>query len=76
MHPWFRDLMKAGDPSARLEKYKGAPTLVDGVKLQVTEMTGDPGDVWIMHPDLLHAPAPNVRKTPRMVLTQFVSPKT
>ena len=75
LHPWFRDLMKAGDPSARLEKYKGAPTLVDGVKLQVTEMTGDPGDVWIMHPDLLHAPAPNVRNTPRMVLTQFVSPK-
>ena len=42
---------------------------------QVAEMTGDPGDVWLMHPNAVHAGAPNVLEAPRLVLTQFVLPK-
>jgi hypothetical protein len=35
-------------------------------------MLGEPGDVILMHPLMLHAPMPNVLATPRMMLTQFV----
>jgi ectoine hydroxylase-related dioxygenase (phytanoyl-CoA dioxygenase family) len=47
---------------------------VDGVEVRVEEMTGDPGDIWLMHPAALHAAAPNVREAPRLVLAQLVLP--
>jgi ectoine hydroxylase-related dioxygenase (phytanoyl-CoA dioxygenase family) len=52
-----------------------AETVVDGVPLQVEEMTGEPGDLYLMHPAALHAAAPNVLSEPRLVLAQFVMPK-
>jgi hypothetical protein len=45
---------------------------LDGVQVRVGEMLGEPGDVILMHPLILHAPTPNVLATPRMMLTQFV----
>jgi hypothetical protein len=76
LHPWFRDLMSpGGDPSDRVSRFMEAQTFVGDIELRVTEMTGEPGDVWLMHPDVLHAPAPNVLGAPRLVVTQFVSPK-
>jgi hypothetical protein len=53
-----------------------AATNVDGVPVRVEEMTGDPGDLFLMHPAALHAAAPNVLEAPRLVLAQFVYPKT
>lgn len=76
LHPWFRDLMsRSDDPAQRITRFTGEDVLADDVPLRVIEMTGEPGDAWLMHPDILHAPAPNVLDTPRMVLTQFVNPK-
>ena len=76
LHPWFSDLMSAGgDPDERTSLFMETTTLAGHVELRVTEMTGEPGDVWLMHPDMLHAPAPNVLAAPRLVVTQFVSPK-
>ena len=44
---------------------------MDGVPVRVCEMLGEPGDVILMHPLMMHAPTPNVLATPRMMLTQF-----
>jgi hypothetical protein len=74
---WFADLMaprRLGEPD-RIGRFMGAETVIDGVPLQVEEMTGEPGDLYLMHPAALHAAAPNVLSEPRLVLAQFVMPK-
>jgi hypothetical protein len=38
-------------------------------------MTGDPGDVYFMHPNALHAPSPNAGEDPRLMLTQWIDGK-
>lgn len=76
-HRWFADLMsldKSRDD--RIARFMKVATDVKGVPCQVEEMTGEPGDVYLMHPAALHAAAPNVLEAPRMVLAQFVYPKT
>jgi ectoine hydroxylase-related dioxygenase (phytanoyl-CoA dioxygenase family) len=75
-HRWFYDLMTP-DKSRRDRTawFMDAETDVDGVALQVEEMTGEPGDVLLMHPSALHAGAPNMMAEPRLALTQFVMPK-
>ena len=71
-HAWLKDLATAGDRKARIRRFMDEPTEVDGVELRVTELTGQPGDIWLMHPNCLHAGAPNVRAAPRMVVTQWI----
>jgi ectoine hydroxylase-related dioxygenase (phytanoyl-CoA dioxygenase family) len=75
-HRWFHDLMTP-DKSRRDRTawFMEAETQVDGVALQVEEMTGEAGDVFLMHPLALHAAAPNMLAEPRLALTQFVMPK-
>ncbi len=50
-------------------------TAFDGVSLQVVELTGEPGDVFVTHPWLLHAPSANCGELPRMVLTERIRRK-
>jgi ectoine hydroxylase-related dioxygenase (phytanoyl-CoA dioxygenase family) len=45
---------------------------VDGVDLRIGELAGNAGDVFVMHPRLLHAAAPNALDGPRLVLLQFI----
>ena len=74
--PWFAELMSPPQAEAdRVARFMEAGEPVDGVICQVAEMIGDVGDVWLMHPNAVHAGAPNRLQTPRLVLTQFVSPK-
>lgn len=45
-------------------------SLLDGDEdLSVTELTGQPGDVWLMDMRCLHTLAPNAAQTPRIMLT-------
>jgi hypothetical protein len=74
-HRWFADLMSPTRDFDRSERFMAQPTQIHGVPVQVEEMTGEPGDVFLMHPAALHAGAPNARDEPRLVLTQFVYPK-
>jgi hypothetical protein len=46
-----------------------------GVDLLVGEMTGQPGDVVLMHPATLHSLSPNSRTTPRLMLAESVYAK-
>jgi Phytanoyl-CoA dioxygenase (PhyH) len=72
VHPWLHDLWNTDGNTDRIHRYLEAGADIDGVHLQVEELTGDPGDAVIMHPRLLHAVAPNSLQTPRMMLLQFI----
>ncbi|WP_034263629.1 phytanoyl-CoA dioxygenase family protein [Actinospica robiniae] len=76
-HPWLRELWAPsgpGNPDERIQRYLGNETTVDGVPLRVVELTGQPGDVVIMHSDTFHAAAPNRSSQPRMMLTEMIAP--
>lgn len=51
-----------------------APFSVGGVTLQVVEMSGRAGDVYLMDMRVIHAPATNTTKKARMMLTQRYLP--
>lgn len=70
--PWFAALTSRRDTGGRIRRFMTDGGEVDGVEVRVREMLGDPGEVILMHPLMLHAPTPNVLPTPRMMLTQFV----
>ncbi|HEY2357081.1 MAG TPA: hypothetical protein VGH86_06505 [Phenylobacterium sp.] len=70
--PWLAALTSRQDKGERIHRFMQGGSELDGVPLRVGEMLGDPGDVILMHPLMLHAPMPNVLATPRMMLTQFV----
>jgi len=70
--PWFGELSSIRPGEDRIRRFMHDGAEVDGVGVRVCEMLGEPGDVIVMHPLMLHAPMPNVLATPRMMLTQFV----
>ncbi|MBS0334782.1 MAG: hypothetical protein JSS35_18580 [Proteobacteria bacterium] len=70
--PWFAALSSRHDEGERIRRFMQQGGEVDGVRVRVREMLGEPGDVLVMHPLTMHAPTPNVLATPRMMLTQFV----
>lgn len=70
--PWFAALSSPDDRKDRVRRLMSEGAELDGVQVRVCEMLGEPGDVIVMHPLMLHAPTPNVLPTPRMMLTQFV----
>jgi hypothetical protein len=73
-HPWFAELTSPSGATDREARFMARETKVAGVPLQVEEMTGEPGDLYLMHPRALHAGAPNATDRPRLVLSQFVAP--
>jgi hypothetical protein len=69
-YSWFRQLWSANTDSDRERLFMAAPTRVDGVPVQVVELTGEPGDVILTHCYLFHAASPNIRPHPRIAVTQ------
>ena len=41
----------------------------DGAPIEVVELTGDPGDLWLMDMRALHTAAPNASPEPRVMMT-------
>jgi phytanoyl-CoA dioxygenase PhyH len=68
-HPWMRALCSRDDTGDRVRRFVSRATLIDGVEVRVVEMTGEPGDVVLAHPMLLHAPALNCSSSPRFALS-------
>lgn len=71
-HPWVRALCSRDERTDRIEQFMNRCATVDGVELRVVEMTGEPGDVFLVHPLILHAPALNSLAVPRVMLSSFV----
>ena len=76
LEPWFAALTAPPSGEDRVRRFMQEGSELDGVPVRVSEMLGEPGDVILMHPLLMHAPTPNVLQTPRMMLTQFVYSRT
>jgi Phytanoyl-CoA dioxygenase (PhyH) len=73
-HPWLRGLWTPGPDGDRIQRYLNDGIVIGGVRLRVVELTGEPGDVILMHSDCFHAAAPNRLTEPRMMLTGMVAP--
>ena len=71
-YPWVKALCSRDDRGDRIDMFMNVGTTVDGVELRVVEMTGEPGDVYLVHPLMLHAGSPNCADAPRIVLSSFV----
>ncbi|MDO8433332.1 MAG: hypothetical protein Q7S58_13080 [Candidatus Binatus sp.] len=70
--PWVKALCSRAEDADRIERFMNRGANVDGIELRVVEMIGEPGDVYLVHPLMLHAPAINCAATPRIVLSSFV----
>lgn len=67
-YSYFRDLMN--EQLTDRHRFMDQPGRVDDIELQVVELFGQAGDVFLMDMRLLHAPAPNAAEVPRMMLTK------
>lgn len=67
-HPWFRGLFSS--KGADKATYMDQITRDGDVELQAVELTGSPGDVYLMDLRLFHTLAPNVTDRPRLMVTQ------
>lgn len=72
-HAWFAALETVRPGEDRVERFMVDGGLADGVAVRVAEMTGEAGDLFVMDPIMLHAMTPNVARTPRLMLTDWVS---
>jgi hypothetical protein len=70
--PWLRALCSLRADEDREARFLARAEASGGVALQVVELAGDAGDVFAMHPWLLHAPSENCGAQPRLVLTERV----
>jgi hypothetical protein len=69
-HPWFANLLSA--PTADLRALINLEAQVGSHPVRLEEMTGDPGDLIIMHPAILHGTAHNGLDRPRIMLTEWI----
>jgi hypothetical protein len=74
--PWIAALCFPDEDPQRTTRLMQAGARLHGVDLRVAEMTGEPGDVMLMHPATLHSLSPNVRATPRLMLAESVYAQT
>jgi hypothetical protein len=70
MHPWFAALSRPG--GERVQQFMLDGDEVDGVRVQVAELTGRPGDVIAMMPWTLHNFSMNCATTPRLMVTHTI----
>jgi hypothetical protein len=71
-HSWFRELCSPDGKVDRIREFMNTTSQVEDVEVRVVELTGEPGDIYLMHPVMLHAGSPNCLATPRMVLSTTV----
>ena len=69
-HPWFDEVVEMSMDGVRGRL--GAPVVIDGVPVAVEEMTGEPGDMIVMHPLMLHGLAHNGSDRVRMMAASTV----
>jgi len=70
--PWFAALF---DKTAkdREQRFMVEGGEARGIKVKVKELSGEPGDAFIMHPAMFHTIAGNARDVPRLMLVQPLS---
>ena len=74
--PWVEALCTLREGEDRVARFMGQAEEFEGVSLRVSEMTGEPGDVVVMHPWMFHSLSLNCGERPRMVLTERIRRNT
>ena len=75
-HTWLAELAGYGaDKNNRTQQFMHQSRQVDGVPLQVIELTGEPGDAVLCHPSIIHAKSPNYSDRPRFMRVKAVVAK-
>jgi len=69
---WLKDLWSKEATESGMKRFMEEGAVVDGVPIKVVEITGNPGDVVIMHPCILHTLSMNCLDTPRLALRQGI----
>ena len=69
---WMKELCSSDEAVDRSERFMNNTTKLEDVEVRVVEITGEPGDVILMHPLTLHAASPNCARAPRMALSTTV----
>lgn len=67
--PWLAALMTAGG-GERMRRFMREGGVMRGVPVKVREMTGEPGDVIVMHAAMIHTIGANALQRPRMMLAE------
>ena len=74
-HEWLHALVRdEAEPTTRLERFS-AEADIAGLPMRVIELTGEPGDIVVAHPLMVHCVAPNCGDSPRMmrIMRPFVT---
>lgn len=72
-HEWLHDLWDKEFHGDRVRRFMHDGATLDGVDVRVVELTGQPGDAYLMRGDSLHAPAPNCLDVPRMMALELLA---
>jgi hypothetical protein len=67
-HQWLARLLDGADLPDHGRALVGAAGEIDGVPVQVVELTGSPGDVVLTHRHVFHARSPDTGDAPRLML--------
>jgi hypothetical protein len=70
--PWVKGLCSFDANVDRVQQFIKDGTTIGDVNVRVVEMTGEPGDVFMTHPLILHAGSKNCAQDPRLVLSSAV----
>lgn len=70
--PWFAALFDKKTPD-REQRFMIEGGEACGTKVRVKEITGEPGDAFIMHPAMFHTIAANARDVPRIMVVQALN---
>lgn len=73
--PWLAALGAESADEARDRSPDAREHVVGDVPVRIVELIGEPGDVVIGHPWLLHTPAPNRGDRPRFARVQRIRPQ-
>jgi len=70
--PWLESLNPRADEGDWVSRVALLADSVAGVAVEVVELTGEPGDIIVGHPWLLHTPTPNRGDRPRFMRVQRI----
>jgi hypothetical protein len=71
-YPWVKGLCSFDANVDRVQQFVKDGTAIGDVNIRVVEMTGEAGDVYMVHPLMLHAGSVNCTQVPRLVLSSIV----
>jgi hypothetical protein len=72
-HPWLKALTTDDDDPDRNARFMDCEADIDGLPARVVECSGRVGDIYLTHPWVMHAIAPNVRAQPRFMRSMAIS---